>query len=113
MSSFKEIKKKENIKVYESKVKRLFASDLLSENDLKYLNLQFNLYTMRKTYINLFTCISAVVVYNFFIIRELHRYKKFVITSCVAYSIYRIFRNRNRLHYDIIIGPYLEKYRIR
>ena len=49
MSSFKELKKKDKIKPWESKIKRLYACDMMSENDLKFLNFQFDLYKARKS----------------------------------------------------------------
>jgi hypothetical protein len=49
MSSFKELKKKDKIKPWESKIKRLYASELINDDDLKYLNYQFDLYKARKS----------------------------------------------------------------
>jgi hypothetical protein len=49
MSSFKELKKKDKIKPWESKIRRLYASELINDDDLKYLNFQFDLYKARKS----------------------------------------------------------------
>ncbi len=46
--SFKEFKKKEKIKTWENKLRRLYACEELLEDDLKYLNIQYDLYKMRK-----------------------------------------------------------------
>jgi len=46
--SFKEFKKKERIRTWENKLRRLYASEDLTEDDLKYLNIQYDLYKMRK-----------------------------------------------------------------
>lgn len=113
MSSFKEIKKTSNIKVYESKVKRLYASEALSEEDLKYLNIQFDYYTMRKSYINVFTGACGIIGYNFPLIRELHKYKRLSFAICVMTTVWIVFRNKNRIHFETIISPYLEKYYIK
>jgi hypothetical protein len=50
--SFKEFKKKEKIKTWESKVRRLYASDQLNEDDIRYLNIQYDLYKVRKANCN-------------------------------------------------------------
>lgn len=113
MSSFKEIKKKSNIKVFENKLKRLYASDNLLDEDIKYLNLQFDLYTIRKNYINLFSFACALLTYNFFYIRELQRPKRLLITSFVGYMVYISMRSKNRYHFESVICPYLEKYYIK
>ncbi len=52
--SFKEFKKKENIKTWENKLRRLYASENLSDDDLKYLNIQYDLYRMRKNNSNFY-----------------------------------------------------------
>jgi len=46
--SFKEFKKKEKIRTWENKLRRLYASEDLLEDDIKYLNIQYDLYKMRK-----------------------------------------------------------------
>lgn len=46
--SFREFKKREKIKTWENKLRRLYACENLVEDDLKYLNIQYDLYRMRK-----------------------------------------------------------------
>jgi hypothetical protein len=49
MSSFKELKKREKVKAWEGKIRRLYACESLIEEDMKYLNIQYDLYQLRKT----------------------------------------------------------------
>ncbi len=44
MSSFKELKKRDNVRVWENKTKRLYACEEITTSDLKYLNMQFDFY---------------------------------------------------------------------
>lgn len=113
MSSFKEIKKKTNIKVWENKIKRLYACENLTEDDLKYINVQFDFYTLRKTYTYPIAFAVGGVAYNFYIIKDLHKYKRSFITLAFGYFAYTSIRVKNRSHYESIINPYFEKYNIK
>lgn len=113
MSSFKDIKKKEKIKVWENKIKRLYSNEDLSEEDLKYLNLQFDYYTLRKTYSSPISFVICIVLYNFFIIKDLHKYKRTVLSLFFGFLSFRIIRMKNRIHYETIISPYFEKYQVK
>lgn len=113
MSSFKEIKKLENIKVWENKVKRLYASDLLNNEDLKYLNYQFELYRLRKSYIVMISCVFWGIAYNIAYIRRLDMTKKTIIATSITALVYTYLRKKNRYHYERIIFPYFEKYYVK
>lgn len=113
MSSFKEIKKKTNIKVWENKIKRLYASENLTDDDLKYLNVQFDFYTLRKTYIFPLSALISIVLYNTFIIKDMHKYIRLTLSVGMGYLAYTLLRKRNRIHYETIINPYFEKYYIK
>ena len=113
MSSFKEIKKKSNIKVWENKIKRLYANESLTDEDLKYLNVQFDFYTLRKTYIFPISALSCLLFYNFYIIKDLNKYARTTFSIGIGYIIYNLMRKRNRIHYETIITPYFEKYYIK
>lgn len=113
MSSFKELKKRNNIKVWENKMKRLYSSENISDSDLKYLNFQFDLYTLRKTYIYMLSLAGGFIGYNFFIIRGMQKYKRWLSGATCALFIYNYFRKKNRLHYETIVSPYFEKYYIK
>ncbi len=113
MSSFKEIKKKSNIKVWENKIKRLYASERLTDDDLKYLNIQFDFYTLRKTYIFPISAGSCLLLYNFFIIKDLNKYPRLTFSFGIGYIVYTLLRKRNRIHYETILTPYFEKYYIK
>ena len=51
--SFKEFKKRDKLKTWESKIRRLYASDALSQDDIRYLNIQYDLYKVRKSNCNI------------------------------------------------------------
>lgn len=113
MSTFKEIKALENIKVWENKVKRLYASDLLNNDDLKYLNYQFELYRLRKSYIVMISCFLWGFTYNFAYIKKLEMLKKSIIATSITALGYVYLRKKNRYHYERIIFPYFEKYYVK
>ena len=46
--SFKEFKKKEKIKTWENKLRRLYACENIIEGDLLYMNIQYDFYKDRK-----------------------------------------------------------------
>ncbi len=113
MSSFKELKKKNNIKVWENKIKRLYACEELTELDLKYLNVQFDYYKLRKTYIVLWSLAAGFVSYNFFYVKNLHLFKKVILSCAVTVLTHQWLRSKNRTHYETIVTPYFEKYYIK
>lgn len=112
MSKFKEFKDRDRIKAWESKIKRLYAFENMSEDDLKYINMQFELYKNRK--ISTFVLSFGVGSILYSVQRLSQGYGKrivyFVITSG---SIYNYLRFQNRKHFETIITPYFEKYHIK
>ena len=113
MSSFKELKKKSNIKVWENKIKRLYASDLLTESDLRYLNIQFDYYTQRKTFTSVISLMVSGLTYSTWYIKDMHIFKRGGLSICIGYLFYLNLRKRNRIHYEKIINPYFEKYYVK
>lgn len=113
MSSFKEIKKTSNVKVWENKCKRLYASEELTASDSKFLNIQFDLYSLRKQYIFMLCGGFAIALTRFPYIKNLNLLKKFMISSLLGYYTFSNLRLRNRKHFETIIGPYFEKYYIK
>lgn len=106
-------KKKIVIKAWENKVKRLYACESLLESDLKYLNIQYDLYQKRKGLCGVSSFAVGVVLYLFPFIRELAIWRRLMIGSMVGFYLYFKLRNKNRLHYETIIMPYFEKYYIK
>jgi hypothetical protein len=126
--SFKEFKKKDRIRTWENKLRRLYASEELAEEDLKYFNIQYDLYKMRKNnskkiikIIFHFYFILAYVwgffgggcVYLFPYINELHKLKRILLALSVGYLVYSKLRSKNRDHYERLLMPYFEKYYIK
>ena len=46
--SFKEFKKRDKIKTWENKLRRLYACETITDEDLKYVNIQYDIYKLRK-----------------------------------------------------------------
>ena len=112
MSKFKEFKDRDRIKAWESKIKRLYAFENMSEEDLKYINLQFELYKNRKISTFVFSFGLGSIIYS---VQNLSQgYSKrlvyFILTSLATYNYLRFL---NRKHYETIINPYFEKYHIK
>ena len=112
MSRFKDFKDRDRIKTWESKIQRLYAFENLSEDDLKYINLQFELYKNRKisTFILSFGIGSIVFSVQLLSPSYGKRLVYFLLTSAFSYSY---LRTLNRKHYETIINPYFEKYYIK
>jgi hypothetical protein len=113
MSSFKELKKKEKIKAWESKVRRLYACEYLTDDDLRYLNIQYDLYKLRKTNCLIWGFIGLGTTYIFPFMNEVFWAKRLLIAMFVGTIAYNHLRTKNRQHYETIIMPYFEKYYIK
>jgi hypothetical protein len=113
MSSFKELKKREKIKAWESKIRRLYANENLSEDDLKYLNIQYDLYKLRKTNSYLWGFAGLGITYFFPYMDGIFWVKRLLFASLVSVIVYTKVRTKNRAHYETIIMPYFEKYYIK
>ena len=111
--SFKELKKRDKVKTWENKIKRLYSCNDLTEPDIKYLNIQFDLYKLRKTYNTMVAVFCSGIFYNLYYIRDLQYMQKGIIAGCVGYMIYTHLKSRNRTHYEKLITPYFEKYYIK
>jgi hypothetical protein len=113
MSSFKEMKKRDKIKTWECKIRRLYASEQLSEDDLKYLNIQYDLYKLRKTNSYIWAFSGFGLIYIFPMIDSIHWSKRILISLLAGAYVYSKVRTKNRQHYENIIMPYFEKYFIK
>ena len=113
MSSFKELKKKDKVRAWESKVKRLYSCNDINKSDLRYLNIQFELFKERKVYTSLLTLFSSFIAFHFPILNKLNSMQKVPIAALIGYFIYTNISTRNRYHYETIINPYFEKYYIK
>ncbi len=113
MSSFKEMKKREKIRAWESKVRRLYACENMHEDDLKFLNIQYDLYKLRKTNCYIWAFSAAGISYILPIINEMFWLKRILISGAIAGMSYNSLRKMNRNHYETIIMPYFEKYLIK
>jgi hypothetical protein len=113
MSSFKELKKREKIKAWESKIRRLYACEHLSDDDLKYLNIQYDLYKLRKTNTYLWGIAGFGIPYFFPFMDGIFWAKRVVFAFLVSVIVFGKMRTRNRYHYETIIMPYFEKYYIK
>jgi len=113
MSSFKEIKKREKIKAWESKIRRLYACENMDEDDLKFLNIQYDLYKLRKTNCYIWGFSACGLSYILPVINELFWLKRGFISMAIGAFTYSYIRRRNRNHYETLIIPYFEKYHIK
>jgi hypothetical protein len=113
MSTFKEIKKREKIKAWESKIRRLYACESITEDDIKFLNVQYDYYKLRKSLTYLWGFSAAGITYFLPIINELFWAKRWFFTAVAALVTYQTIKKRNRIHYETIIMPYFEKYYIK
>jgi hypothetical protein len=113
MSSFKEIKKREKIKAWESKIRRLYACENVDEDDLKFLNIQYDLYKLRKTNCYIWGISACGISYILPIINEMFWLKKALICTAIGVLTYSMIRKKNRNHYETIIMPYFEKYHVK
>ena len=113
MSSFKEVKKRERIKAWESKIRRLYACESIKEEDLKFLNVQYDFYKMRKSVNYLWGFSAGGVTYFLPLINELFWVKRGLFSAAAALFTYNMIKKKNRNHYETIIMPYFEKYYIK
>ena len=113
MSSFKELKKREKIKAWESKIRRLYANENLTEDDLKYLNIQYDLYKLRKTNSYLWGIAGFGISYFFPFMDGIFWAKRMIFSLLVSVYVYNKVRTKNRYQYETIIMPYFEKYYIK
>ena len=113
MSNFKEIKKKQRVKAWESKIRRLYACELLSEDDLKFLNLQYDLYKVRKSNSYIWGISIALVFYRFPLFYDFHWVKRLIISLTAGSILNSKLRSDNRKHFETLIFPYFEKYYIK
>jgi hypothetical protein len=112
MSKFKQFKDRDRIKTWESKIKRLYAFENMDEEDLKYINMQFELYKNRKISTFVLSFGVGSIIYSIQILSPGYgkRLVYFLISSTACYNYLRFL---NRKHYETIITPYFEKYHIK
>ena len=105
--------KYERVNPNEEKLKRLYNCSRMLEEDQKYLNYQFERYKLRS-----FHSVGVVGFASFFlstipIIKRASslKYWTAIIFSC--FSLYKFLTMRNNIHFEQIITPYFEKYRVK
>ena len=105
--------KYERVNPNEEKLKRLYNCTRMIEQDQKYLNYQFERYKLRSFHSVGLVGISGLLLSSIPVIKKATsiKYWSAIIFSCI--SMYKFLTMRNNIHFEQIITPYFEKYRIK
>ena len=105
--------KYERIDPHEEKLKRLYNCTRMTEDDLKYLNYQFERYKLRSFHIAGTVGVSAFILGAVPIIKSATplKYWSAIIVGCT--SMWKFLTMRNNIHYEQIVTPYFKKYRVK
>ena len=105
--------KYERVNPNEEKLKRLYNCTRMTEDDQKYLNYQFERYKLRSFHSVALVGLTSFVLSTVPIIKKATSFKYWsaIIFSC--FSMYKFLTMRNNIHFEQIITPYFQKYRIK
>ena len=98
---------------WECKCKRLYNCNRLTPNDQKYLNYQFERYKYRSFHIVSLIGASMFVFGNIPLVKGATPFKYW--TGLIVYGVglYKTSTHMNNQHYEQIMVPYFEKYRVK
>lgn len=105
--------KYETVDPQAEKLKRLYNCSSIQEDDLKYLNYQFERYKTRNFHV------VSITGFLFFGVSALVRrvntspFKYYVTCLGVSYGFYQFMVMKNNQHIEQIVNPYFEKYKVK
>ena len=103
----------ERVNPNEEKLKRLYNCSRLTEDDQKYLNFQFERYKLRSFHIVGVMGFSAFVMGAIPIVRQASKFKYWSAIVVGLGGIYKFLTLKNNTHFEQIVTPYFEKYRVK
>ena len=103
----------EKINPMEEKLKRLYNCSRLREADTKYLNFQFERYKLRSFHIVATMGFTAFLLGTVPVIKSASPFKYWSAIIFGIGGLYKFLTLKNNSHFEQIVTPYFEKYRVK
>lgn len=105
--------KYERVNPWEEKLKRLYNCSKLIEDDQKYINFQFERYKLRGFHIGTFAFATTFLVGQIPIVKNATPFKYYTTLIAIGVSLYKYLTYLNNRHYEQMLTPYFEKYKVK
>ena len=105
--------KYDRVNPWEEKLKRLYNCNRMTVDDQKYLNYQFEKYKLRGFHIGASAFASAFFMGIIPVVKNATPFKYYTSIIVVAGSMYKYLTYRNNRHYEQMVTPFFEKYKVK
>ena len=105
--------KYDRVNPWEEKLKRLYNCNKITQPDQKYLNYQFEKYKLRSFQITGLAFGTSFAYGNIPVVKNATNFKYYSSIIVLGYAIFQSFTYMNNRHYEQIIIPYFEKYKVK